>query len=29
MHDGSGAVKRRTTIDPETEKSLRNLGYIQ
>lgn len=29
MHDGSGAVKRRTTIDPETEKGLRNLGYIQ
>lgn len=29
MHDGSGAVKRRTTVDPETEKGLRNLGYIQ
>lgn len=28
-HDGSGAVERRTTIDPETEKGLRNLGYIQ
>jgi arylsulfatase A-like enzyme len=29
MYDGSGAVERRTTIDPETEKGLRNLGYIQ
>ncbi|HKH46087.1 MAG TPA: sulfatase-like hydrolase/transferase [Thermoanaerobaculia bacterium] len=29
MYDGSGAVDRRTTADPETEKGLRSLGYIQ
>jgi hypothetical protein len=29
MYDGSGAVERRTTADPETEKGLRSLGYIQ
>lgn len=29
MHDGSGAVQRRTVADPETEERLRSLGYIQ
>lgn len=29
MYDGSEAVDRRTKKDPETEKSLRSLGYIQ
>ena len=29
MYDGSGAVDRRTTKNPETEKGLRSLGYIQ
>lgn len=29
MHDGSGAVQRRTSADPKTEETLRSLGYIQ
>ncbi len=29
LHDRSHVVKRQTAINPETEKSLRNLGYIQ
>jgi arylsulfatase A-like enzyme len=29
MHDGSGAVERRTSADPKTEETLRSLGYIQ
>jgi len=28
LHEGAG-VDRRTTVDPETERRLRNLGYIQ
>lgn len=28
LHEGAGA-DRRTTVDPETEKRLRTLGYIQ